>query len=150
MSNWRKFRLLPREEKAALLAAFLLLPLVRAGLAALGLRRLERLTNRGAFAGKRQEADQAIFVARRTARMVAAAARYVGGACLARSVVLCLLLKRRGVAAELRIGVRKQGDEFQAHAWVEAAGAVLNDVSDVAQRFLPLEGDFAFARPSWH
>lgn len=146
MSNLRKFLRLPREEKAALLAAFLLLPLVRAGLAALGLRRLEGLMNRRAFAGKRQEADRAILVARRTARMVAVAARYAGGACLARSVVLCLLLEWRGVPARLRIGVRKQDGEFQAHAWVEAAGITLNEAPDIESRYAAFDGDFAMAR----
>jgi hypothetical protein len=146
MSNWRKFRLLPREEKATLLAAFLLLPLVRAGLAALRLRRLENLINRGTFAGKRAEPDQAIALARRITRLVDVAARYAGGACLARSVVLCFLLERRGVPARLRIGVRKQDGQLQAHAWVEAAGIRLNEAPDIGSRYAAFDRDFALAR----
>ena len=146
MSSWDKFRRLPQEEKATLLAAFLLLPLVRAGLAALGLKRVESLLSRGARARTRPEPEQTIFLARRTARLVAVAARFAGGSCLARSVVLCLLLERRGVPAQLRIGVRKQGDEFQAHAWVEAVGITLNEAPDIGLRYAAFERDFALAR----
>ena len=146
MSDWDKFRRLPRKEKAVFLAAFLLLPAVRVGLAALGLRRVESLVSRGASAHKQPEPEQAIFLARRTARLVAVAARYAGGSCLARSVVLCLLLERRGVPARLRIGVRKQDDEFQAHAWVEAAGISLNEAPDVGLRYSAFDRDFALAR----
>ncbi len=146
MSNWRKFRRLPREEKAALLAAFLLLPVVRAGLAALGLRRVESLMGRGARARRQPEPGEAMFLARRTARLVAVAAHYAGGACLARSVVLCLLLERRGIPARLRIGVRKQGAEFQAHAWVEAAGITWNEAPDIESRYAAFDRDFALAR----
>jgi len=52
--------------------------------------------------------------------------------CLKRSLVLCLFRRRRGLPATLRIGVRKNGGEFAAHAWVEDDdGNVLTD---------PLEG----------
>ena len=52
--------------------------------------------------------------------------------CLKHSLVFCRLRRRRGLPAELRIGVQKKGGVFGAHAWVEdAAGNVLTD---------PLEG----------
>jgi hypothetical protein len=43
--------------------------------------------------------------------------------CLRESLVLYALLRRRGAAAELRIGVRKEGPALAAHAWVDHPGA---------------------------
>lgn len=73
------------------------------------------------------------------ARLVAAASRHglYGGRCLERSVTLWWLLRRRCIPAELRIGVRKQGDRLEAHAWVEHLGRPLNDPQDVERDFLP-------------
>ncbi len=52
--------------------------------------------------------------------------------CLQRSALTTWLLRRRGVAAEMVIGVRAV--PFLAHAWVEIGGAVANDKPTV-QRF---------------
>ncbi len=148
MSNWRKFRRLPVHEKATFLAALGHLLLVRVGLRALGLRRVLALLDRRLTSATAEGADNN-FLALRTARLVAAAARLTGGTCLARSIVLVSLLKRRGIPAELRIGVRKAEGGFEAHAWVEAGGTILNDGPDVAQRFAAFDRNFALARVSW-
>lgn len=51
--------------------------------------------------------------------------------CLKQSLVWCLFRKRRGLSAELRIGVRKRDGLFTAHAWVEdESGNVLTDPHD--------------------
>lgn len=55
--------------------------------------------------------------------------------CLPRSLVLWHMLRRQGTPAELHIGVRKDDGEFNAHAWVEHAGQVINDAPDVSERF---------------
>jgi hypothetical protein len=77
---------------------------------------------------------------RQVSRAVAVAAR--NGLrtpnCLRSSVVLNYMLRRRGYDSELRIGVRRQGELFEAHAWVELAQRVVNDTQDVAQRFTPV------------
>lgn len=57
--------------------------------------------------------------------------------CLPRSLVLWGLLRKRGMDARLRIGVRRGPNGFDAHAWVEHDGAVLNDRPDVAERYKP-------------
>jgi hypothetical protein len=76
------------------------------------------------------------------ARMTAAAARnfFFDTSCLERSLVLWWLLRRRGIAAELRIGARKEFERFEAHAWVEVDSAVLNDASAEHQHFVPFDG----------
>ncbi len=47
------------------------------------------------------------------------------------------MMRRRGIGTELRIGARKDNECFEAHAWVEIDGAVLNDTEDVDNRFSP-------------
>ena len=49
--------------------------------------------------------------------------------CLERSIALRQLLLRHGIAAELRIGVRKHGDQLEGHAWVEAAALAPDPLS---------------------
>lgn len=58
--------------------------------------------------------------------------------CLQRSLALLWWLGSRGVGAELQIGVRKDGRELQAHAWVEYQGMVLNDHQHIPTVFSPL------------
>ncbi|MGH9678172.1 MAG: lasso peptide biosynthesis B2 protein, partial [Candidatus Acidiferrum sp.] len=57
-----------------------------------------------------------------------------------RSMALWWLLRRRGMPAQLRIGARRTGGEFEAHAWVEMAGRAINDSNDVQTRYTPFEG----------
>jgi len=76
------------------------------------------------------------------ARMSAAAARnlFFATNCLEKSLVLWWLLRRRGIAAELRIGARKELERFEAHAWVELDSRVLNDAGEEHRHFVPFEG----------
>jgi len=57
--------------------------------------------------------------------------------CLTRSLLLQWLLLRRGVASQLRIGVRLHSKSLQAHAWVECDGVPVNDSVDIASQFAP-------------
>ncbi|SIT58922.1 conserved hypothetical protein [Mesorhizobium prunaredense] len=82
--------------------------------------------------------------AQETARLVSIAA-YRGsysGNCLKRSMTLWFLLRRQGIEGELRIGTRKAEGKFEAHAWVEYRGKVLNDTVDVGERFAAFERNF--------
>ncbi|MDX6726490.1 MAG: Transglutaminase-like superfamily [Baekduia sp.] len=45
--------------------------------------------------------------------------------CLIRSLVLSRLLARRGIGATLIIGVGRDDEKFEAHAWVEHEGVAL-------------------------
>lgn len=80
------------------------------------------------------------------ARFVAVAGRLTGLQCLPRSLALKRMLARRGVATELRIGVRTEGGSLLAHAWVEWMGHALNDDEQSLQPFAvfdrPLGGAF--------
>lgn len=57
--------------------------------------------------------------------------------CLQRSAATTMLLRRYGWSAEMVIGA--QVLPFQAHAWVEVDGTVVNDKPYVADIFQPLE-----------
>lgn len=46
----------------------------------------------------------------------------IKGTCLRESLVLYALLRRRGAAPRLCVGVRKDGVELAAHAWVTCGG----------------------------
>lgn len=59
--------------------------------------------------------------------------------CLQRSLTLWCLLRRIGVASELRIGVDTQHGVFRAHAWLEKNGVVLTDSPNSVQHFTPFE-----------
>ncbi len=55
--------------------------------------------------------------------------------CLGRSLALCWILRLRGVDATVHIGVRKEHDDLDAHAWVQFGDCVINDTEDVADRY---------------
>lgn len=142
MGRWKRFRQLSWRARGYLLHAGVLLPLVRLGLRVFGFRRfqslLQRLTPRPL-----QSAPSAARMenARLIARMLRAAQTHgpVHATCLPESLALWWMLRRRRLAAELCLGARKQAQGFEAHAWVELAGAVLNDTDDVHQRFAPFD-----------
>lgn len=57
--------------------------------------------------------------------------------CLQRSAATCCLLKRCGFPAQMVVGARLM--PFQAHAWVEVNGKVVNDKSYVPQMYSVLD-----------
>jgi hypothetical protein len=57
--------------------------------------------------------------------------------CLQQSAALVLLMRRRGIAAELILGVSTF--PFEAHAWADFNGYVINDTLENVKRFLILD-----------
>jgi hypothetical protein len=92
-----------------------------------GVRAAIRLAHRlGRSGGRSSEVDPTALAS----RVAAAASLYPRRAlCLEQSLVLFVLLRRRGIAAELRFGVRPY--PFLAHAWIEVAGEPLHERADV-------------------
>jgi hypothetical protein len=91
------------------------------------LRGLRRTLQLAASLARRPEFDVGELDARsplvdETVRRVSLAAAFYPrrALCLEQSLALCLLLRRRGVAAELRLGA--QPKPFYAHAWIEVNG----------------------------
>ncbi len=83
-------------------------------------------------------------IVEKTCRMVRAAVRHglPGASCLEESLTLWYLLRLQGIPANLRIGVRKHANLFEAHAWVEHEGAALNQVQEVHRHFAPFDSEF--------
>lgn len=77
-------------------------------------------------------------------RMVRAALRYSFAqfSCLEESLTLWYLLRKRGIPACLRIGVRKENESFEAHAWVELCGEALNQPEELHRHYAAFEQDF--------
>ena len=71
-------------------------------------------------------------------RMVSIAASF--GAfrvkCLSKSLLSQWLLQRKGIISDLKIGTGKDvSASFNAHAWLEIQGVVINESQDVRRRF---------------
>ena len=131
---FRKASELSTAEWTMLLRAWLLLPLM--GIAS----RLVRFPRLHAWAGRLRKdvtPSQPAEAARRAAELVTVAARYhlLPLLCLPRSFTLLRLLSRQGVAAELRMGVRRENGTILGHAWVEYQGLPINDPDHPEKRF---------------
>lgn len=73
-----------------------------------------------------------------TATRVATAAAFFPGRarCLEQSIVLQYLLRRRGIAAALRLGMEPRRPI--AHAWVEVGGNPVNEGRETVRKVVPL------------
>lgn len=89
-------------------------------------------------------AAQAQAVIEHTAGLVDLARRYhlSKHTCLRRALVLQRLLLRQCVPTVLRFGVRKEGGQLQAHAWLEYQGRPVSDREALSGRFIPLAQAF--------
>jgi hypothetical protein len=140
-SAWRKWWDLPAADRFLALELLALLPAVAAAIRLFSLQRVRGFLARHPVIDPAAGAAD-VQGAREAGRLVNAAAFRIPGRpnCLTRSVTLWWILRRRAIDTTLRIGVRTAAGRFEAHAWVELAGLVLNDASDIAQRFAPFEG----------
>lgn len=145
METWRGFSRLSGYARGVVLEAAAALAATRAGLRLAGFRRWKAALARlgpGAAAPAGAAAPGLLDSAREIARLQQTAARHLffRANCLEQSLTLWWLLQRRGIAAELRIGARKDAGRFEAHAWVEFDGAVLNDAGEEHRHFVPFDG----------
>jgi hypothetical protein len=147
-------------ERRTLMTAWLLLPGIGAALRLAGTRRTLAALGRLAPATHPPEGPgPEPAELERQALLVGSAARWtpVRTTCLTRSLALRWLLRRRGIPAELRIGVRLADDRpwtvddressmvhrpsspLHAHAWVECGDVNLTDTAQVAGRYAAFE-----------
>ena len=111
---------------------------VKIALVALGFARVMRLIEWG-VAGRDDSVEPGAEWIEAVARGVVTAAVFCPGRveCLEQSMALYLLLRRAGVAAELRFGVRTM--PFAAHAWVMHRGVAVNEAVEQLAQFAVLE-----------
>lgn len=79
----------------------------------------------------REPANVRAALDRRTIRRVvwaveAAARRIPRATCLTQGMATQIMLGQLGQASKLHLGVRNLNGRFQAHAWVEAQGCIIN------------------------
>lgn len=137
--KWARLGRLSGWQWRVLLGTPVLLLLTRHRLGRLGYRETLRRASPDADSGR--PPSEQMQDARDAAYAVAAAVKYGPWRprCLLRSLTLGWFLGRRGIPFEIRIGLpegaRPASLDFDAHAWVEHAGEVLNDREDVAQQY---------------
>ena len=136
MRRLASFLALSAWERRVFLRALLLLPRTALRIRWRGLRGAQAPMASAAPTGTTPPAD-AQSLAQRIAWLVDAAARrgMFRASCLPRSLTLQQLLQERGIASELRVGVRKHAGRLEAHAWIECHGAPLLESAQVHERF---------------
>jgi hypothetical protein len=129
MGLWGRFWRLSGPERRLAVEAAMAVALTRMGLRVAGysswISLAARLTpNKKSFQPNKQPVE-------RIATMLNATARHLPfqATCLERSIGLWWMLRRRGYYAELRLGARVAAERFEAHAWIERGGVVLNDAA---------------------
>jgi hypothetical protein len=146
----RRFSALDRPARGLFLRAAALLPLISASLGLRGFRKTQAFLQKFLLPStempKLSPPASAIAL---TVRMVRAAVRHGVGhpTCLQESLALWWLLRRQGITCELRIGVRKQGERFEAHAWVEREGVALNEPEALHEHYAAFEGELSSLPP---
>ena len=145
----RTFSRFERPDRRLLLQACVLIPVVRMALGVARFRTVYAALTR--LGGRASEPRiDALGDARRVARVVDMAARHTvwSSSCLHRSTVLWWLLRRQGLDGLLRFGVRRRRGGFDAHAWVEYHGTVLNEAPADGEAYhalpdLPVDAQFS-------
>ena len=143
----RRYRALDAESRALFWRAVRLLPHIAISLRLRGYARTEAslqarlITHPG---GVLKEPVVAVAISK-TARMVRSASHFgpFQATCLAQSLALWLLLQQQGIASTIKIGVRKNVNHVEAHAWVERDGVAINETDAVHQHYASFEREFA-------
>ena len=147
----QRFLRLPRRERRIVLAAAVALAATRLGLAFTSFRQWRQMLGWLAPAQREcldQKRDELAQRAREIVRLGEAAARNLPwrANCLEQTLVLEWLLRRHRIAGTLRIGGRKDGDRFEAHAWVEFDGEILSGMDTAQTHYAPFEEQSAALR----
>ncbi len=142
----RRFRALERPAQKLFLRALALLPVISLSLRWNGFRATHAALQR-IQANPIPEPGLDVVKKRiaLTAHMVNIADRYglVHPSCLAKSLSLWWLLGRQGITSQLRIGIRKENEKFEAHAWVERDGTALNEPDEHHLHYAAFDAAFA-------
>jgi hypothetical protein len=114
-----------------------LLPLLAGAMRLFGFRRTyivlgRRSARRGRDPGARSPQHIAALVVHVNRHLLPYQSR-----CLLESLTLWYVLRRNGYPAELLLGARTLLGPFEAHAWVELDGEVLNDSGNVRDVYRP-------------
>ena len=144
--RFRRFSALERSAQGFFLRAMVLLPLVALSLRWRGLRATQS-SLKLLLSDSHPEPDRVLVSkdAVLVAHMVNAADRHglVHPSCLAKSLTLWWLLARQGISSHLRIGIRKESEKMEAHAWVERDGEALNEPDEHHHHYSAFDAAFS-------
>jgi Transglutaminase-like superfamily len=142
----RRFSALEWSAQKLFLRAAVLLPMVALSLRWRGFRATQSTLQRSLSNGIPElDLGQAKKQLALTAHMVNAVDRHgpVHPSCLAKSLALWWLLGRQGISSHLRIGIRKENEKFEAHAWVERDGTALNEPEEHHHHYAAFDAAFS-------
>lgn len=146
LKSLRRFSALERTAQTLFLRASVMLPLVGLSLKFRGFD-ATRSRLRKALPHVAQQMDSGSLNKQiaLTAHMVNAADRHglVHPSCLVKSLTLWWLLGRQGIPSELRVGVRKESGNLEAHAWVEREGIALNEPEERHRHYAAFDAALA-------
>ncbi len=141
----QRYNALPSGARTLFWRAAFLLPFIRIKLHFDGYKKTlhslqNRLNRRPDPFSQNQQNGSALEM---TCRMVRAAEHYFPGqaTCLEQSLLLWYLLQNQGIPATVRIGVRKQSEKFEAHAWVEHNGTALNQLDEQHRHYAAFDSE---------
>ncbi len=145
----QRFNALERRDQELFLGAYCLLPLVSISLRWRGFRKTKAFLEPFLSVMHGSQNPDVQKRAARTTQMVRAAGQHGIGhpSCLEFSLVLWWLLARQGIASDLRVGIRKDGETFEAHAWVECGGATMNGTATPHHHFAAFDTALASLPP---
>jgi hypothetical protein len=148
----QRFRALDPAARWLFVRAFVLLPLISWSLHLRGCAATQAFLSRflPSPGGKDHQALDDAARVEQTVRMVRAAAHYGFGrrTCLHKSLTLWWLLRRQGISSNLRLGARKIGGEFEAHAWIDYNGTALDQGEEPAEQYAVFDGVFPAHPPT--
>jgi hypothetical protein len=142
----RRFSVLERPAQELFLRALAMLPLVSLSLKLRGLQAtqaaLQKILSKSLPEQSVGDEKQRVAL---TAHMVNAADRHglIHPSCLAKSLTLWWLLARQGITSRLRIGIRKELESLEAHAWVEREGVALNEPEERHHHYAAFDAAFS-------
>ena len=146
LESLRRFSALERPAQILFLRALVVLPLVGLSLKFRGFEAtrsaLRKTLSRATPPADSDSLNKQIAL---TAHMVNAADRHglVHPSCLVKSLAMWWLLGRQGITSQLRVGIRKEGGNLEAHAWVEREGIALNEPEEHHRHYAAFDAALA-------
>lgn len=134
----RRLLALPAARRKLLLEAFVLIVALRAGLRVLPFTTVRRQLRRWSDVKSRNacEPSSAAWA------VAAVGSRLPGTTCLVDALAADCMLRRRGHAPALKIGVRRGADiGIDAHAWLEYSGVVVIGTAPALSEYVVLSSD---------
>ncbi len=140
---WRKARTvlsLPAGDRWIIAQAWILFLLVDLGLRSMPFQSVQNWLGWGQkFASRENSVDEAGQVSRLNQLVKIAGRNHIYPmTCLRQALVLKWLLDRNKIKTNLRIGVKREQDQFNAHAWIEYRHQPVGEPGTVSREFSPM------------